>query len=83
MYIKPLTAIIDSHSITHHSFADDIKLLISAPPDKKSEPLHTMQSCISDDKSWVNVNMPKHNDYKTELMLVISKRTRHLRNLPT
>ena len=23
MYIKPLYAIIDSHSITHHSFADD------------------------------------------------------------
>ena len=23
MYIKPLSAIIDSHSIIHHSFADD------------------------------------------------------------
>ena len=31
MYIKPLSAIIDSHSITHHSFADDIQLLMSAP----------------------------------------------------
>ena len=25
MYIKPLTAIIDSHSIIHHSFADDLQ----------------------------------------------------------
>ena len=24
MYIKPLSAIIDSHSIIHHSFADDL-----------------------------------------------------------
>ena len=31
MYIKPLSAIIDSHSIIHHSFADDIQLQISAP----------------------------------------------------
>ena len=26
MYIKPLSAIIDSHSIIHHSFADDLQL---------------------------------------------------------
>ena len=31
MYIKPLSVIIDSHSITHHSFADDIQLQMSAP----------------------------------------------------
>ena len=27
-YIKPLSAIIDSHSIMHHSFADDLQLLV-------------------------------------------------------
>ena len=31
MYIKPLSAIIDSHSIKHHSFADDLQLQMSAP----------------------------------------------------
>ena len=31
MYIKPLSAIIDSLSIIHHSFADDLKLQMSAP----------------------------------------------------
>ena len=30
-YIKPLSAIIDSHSITHHSFADDLQLQMSSP----------------------------------------------------
>ena len=34
MYIKPLSAIIDSHSIMHHSIADDLQLQMSAPPDK-------------------------------------------------
>ena len=31
MYIKPLSAIIVSHSIIHHSFADDIQFQMSAP----------------------------------------------------
>ena len=30
MYIKPLSAIIDSHSIIHHSFANDLQLHVSA-----------------------------------------------------
>ena len=83
MYIKPLSAIIDSHSIIHHSFADDIQLQMSAPPDRISELLHSMQSCISDFKAWATANMLKLNDSKTELMLVTSKRSKHLHNLPT
>ena len=83
MYIKPWSAIIDSHSIIHHSFADDLQLLMSAPPDKTSEPLHSMQSCISHIKARATANMLKLNDNKTELMLVTSKRTKHLHSLPT
>ena len=83
MYIKPLSAIIDSHSIIHHSFADDLQLQMSAPPDIISELLLSMQSCISDVKAWATANMLKLNDNKTELMLVTSKRTKHLHSLPT
>ena len=42
-----------------------------------------MQSCISDVKAWATANMLKLNDNKKELMLFISKRTKHLHNLPT
>ena len=83
MYIKPLSAIIDSHSIIHHSFADDLQLQMSAPPDRISELLHSMQSCISDVKAWATANMLKLNDNLTELMLITSKRTKHLHSLPT
>ena len=83
MYIKPLSAIIDSHSIIHHSFADDLQLQMSAPPDRISELLHSIQSCISDVKAWATANMLKLNDIKTERMLVSSKRSKHLHNLPT
>ena len=56
---------------------------MSAPPDKISELLHSMQSCISDVKACTSVNMLMLNDNKTELMPVTSKRTKHLYILPT
>ena len=83
MYINPLSAIIDSHTIMHNSFADDIQLLMSAHPTEISELIHSKQSCICDFKAWATANMLKLNDNKTELMLVTSKRYKHLHNLPT
>ena len=56
---------------------------MSDPPDRISELLHSKQSCIGDVKAWANANMLRLNDNKTELMLVTSKRTKHLYNLPT
>ena len=83
IYTKPFSAIIDSHSIIHHSFGDDLQLLMSSPPDKISDLLHSMQSCLGDVKAWTTANMHKLNDNKTELMLDTSKRTKHLHYLPT
>ena len=82
-YTLILSAIIDSCSIIHHSFADDIQLQMSAPPDGRSELLHSLQSCMSDVNAWATANMLRLNDTKTELMLVTSKRTKHLHILPT
>ena len=56
---------------------------MSAPPDRISELLHSMQSFISDVKAWATANMLKLNDSKTELMLVTSMRSKHLHILPT
>ena len=64
MYSKPLSAIIDSHSIIHHSFADDLQLQMSAPPDRISVLLHSMQSCLCDVKAWATANMLKLDDNK-------------------
>ena len=83
MYIKPMSAIIDSHSIIHHSVADSLQLQMSAPPDGISELLHSMQPCICDVKAWTTADILKLDNNKTELMLVTSKRTRYLHNLPT
>ena len=83
MYIKPLSAIIDSHTFIHHSFADYLQKHMSAPSDRISELLHSIQSCICDVNAWATTNMHEPNDSKTELMLVTSKRSKHLHDLPT
>ena len=62
MYAKPLSAIINSHSIIHHSFADDLQLQMSAPHDKISELLHSMQLCIGNVIAWTTANMLKLKD---------------------
>ena len=61
-----------THTIMHHSLADDLQLQMSAPLDRISELLHSIQSCICDVKAWATANMLRLSD-KTELMLVISK----------
>ena len=83
MYIKPLSAIFDSHSIIHHSFADDLQLQMSAPPSRISELLHFMQSCICDVKAWATAIMLKLNDNKARLMLFTSNRTKLLHSIRT
>ena len=72
MYIKPLSVTIDSHSIIHHSFADDLQLQMSAPPDRISELLLSIQSYIGYVKAWATANVLRLNVNKTELMLVSS-----------
>ena len=75
MYVQPLSAIIDSHSIMHRTFADDLQLHMSML-------LHSIQSCIGDVKAWATANLLKLIDNKTELMHVTSRRTKHFHNLP-
>ena len=48
-----------------------------------TELLRRQRKCISHVKAWATANMLKLNDSKTELMLVTSKRSKHLHNLPT
>ena len=75
MYIKPLSTIIDSHSITQQLFADDFPLCTSPHPDKASTLLHYVQSCISDINALANAIILRY-DGMTELILTTSKKLR-------
>ena len=60
--ILSLYLLLSTHTLP---FADGLQLQMSASPDKISELLHSMQSCIGDVKAWATANMPKLNNNKT------------------
>ena len=71
-YSAPLSSLNENHSVSNESFADDIQLLHSCPPDQIHATVLTMQTCISDVKTWMTQNMLKLNDDETEALLIKS-----------
>ncbi|WP_419587774.1 hypothetical protein, partial [Thiolapillus sp.] len=65
---------IERHSISSQSFADDTQLLDSCHPDHLDTTVQRMQNCISEVKSWMDCNKLKLNDDKTESILIKSDR---------
>ena len=75
LYTKPLTTLIQRHSISNQSFADDTQLHNSCRPDQIDTSVQGMQDCISDVKTWMTSNKLKLNDDKTECLLIVLNRT--------
>ena len=57
-----------------------LQVQMSATPEKISELLHSIQSRVCDVNSWAIANMLRLKDNMKVLMLVTSKRTKHLHN---
>ena len=75
VYSAPLSSLTETHSVSSQPFADDTQLLLSCPPDQIHATVLTMQSYISDMKTWMTQNKLKLNDNKTEDLLIKSNRT--------
>ena len=74
LYTKPLSNLIEPHSIPRQSFADDTRLLDSCHPDHLDTTVQRMQNCLSEIKSWMDCNKLKLIDDKTESILIKSDR---------
>ena len=75
MYTEPLSTLIQSHSVSSQSFADDTQLYDSTSPDKAVTVISTIETCITDVKTWMVQNKLKLNDEKTEALLFKKKTT--------
>ena len=75
MYTKHVSEIIQRHGLSHHSYADGTQLYITIdhPNNDWRDGLAHIQLCVSDIKEWMNQNMLKLNDDKTELIVFASK----------
>ena len=82
LYTTPIAAVIERHSIIHHSYADDSKLQNSATPDRLHDVIDSMRFCIDDLEDWMTDNKLKLNDDKTEVMIISSSRMSTALSIP-
>ena len=82
MYTKPASDIIPRHGLSHHSYADDTQLHMTMDHSNKDwrDGLAHIELCVSEIREWMNQNMLKLNDDKTELIVFTSKYKQDLYN---
>ena len=82
MYTKPVSDIIQRHGLSYHSYADDTQLYMTMDHSNNNwrDGLARIQLCVSEIREWVNQNMLKLNDDKTELIVFTSKYKQDLYN---
>ena len=75
MCTKPVSDIIQRHGLSHHSYADDTQLYMTMDHSNNNwwDGLARIQLCVSEIREWMNQNMLKLNDDKTELIVYTSK----------
>ena len=82
MYTKSVSDIIQRHGLSHHSYADDTQLYMTIDHSNNNwwDGLARIQLCVSQIREWMNQNMLKLNDDKTELIVFTSKYKQDLYN---
>ena len=68
--------------LSHHSYADDTQLYMTMDHSNNNyrDGLARIQLCVSEIREWMNQNMLKLNDDKTELIVFTSKYKQDLYN---
>ena len=82
MYTKPVSDIIQRHGLSHHSYADDTQLYMTMDHSNNDwrDGLARIELCVPEIGEWMNQNMLKLNDNKTELIVFTSKYKQDLYN---
>ena len=76
LYTAPLSTIISSYGLSHHSYAGDTQIYISLTGDTATESLKMLQGCITGVSAWMAQSKLKLNPSKTEFLLIGSKSQR-------
>ena len=82
MYTKPVSGIIQWHGLSYHSYADDTQLDMTMDHSNNNwrDGLARIKLYVSEIREWMNQNMLKLNDDKTELIVFTSKYKQDLYN---
>ena len=72
MYTTPVSDIIQRHGLSHHSYADDTQLYMTMDHSNNNwrDGLARIQLWVSEIREWMNQNMLKLNDDKTDVRIL-------------
>ena len=82
MYTKPVSDMIQRHGLSHNSYADDTQLYMTMDHSNIDwrDSLARIELCVSEIREWMNQNILKLNDDKTELIVFTSTHKQDLYN---
>jgi hypothetical protein len=72
-YSSHIGKIARRHAIDVHTYADDTQLYLSFHPDHERAAVEQMTGCINEIRKWMEANMLKLNDSKTEFLVIGSE----------
>ena len=75
IYTMPLAKITSDHKLNYHFYADDMQLYLSFDAKLSTslnQSVDKVQQCVKEIKLWMNNNMLKLNDDKTEVLFIAS-----------
>ena len=82
LYASPVSDIINRHSLSHQSYADDTQIYASVPMSGFSDLVVSLEHCITDLKFWMSENKLQLNEEKTQFILIFPKTFRDRNSLP-
>ena len=80
LYVAPLEDIFKAHAINFMIYADDTQLYLVVKPDDRTSPIHKLEKCVQDIRTWSIKNKLVLNDGKREIIHIYSNFTK---NCPT
>ena len=83
LYTYPISAIVNLHALSHHSFSDDNQLYTSGSLSDLPAMISHTQSCVSDLSNWMTDNKLKLNADKTEILLIYPPKFSNHASLPS
>ena len=75
VYTLPIGAIIRSHGLDYHIYADDTQIYLAFDTNDPDCGIDRINACLSDIRSWMITNKLKINDSKTEFLVLASPNT--------
>ena len=74
-YTSHVGQIARDHGISTHMYADDTQLYLAFRPDSGEAAIDQMMDCVEEVRNWMEANMLKLNESKTEYMVIGSNHT--------